>query len=187
MALLWPNNKKKKPDSGDWVKVSGSWPIWMQLVLPLAPEVGAYNSVRGPCVESSCENGAEPGGQKKWQEAELFPGNVQISGSNHACSPQQIWKTDFLGQFEKKNPKLLIIQSILVYIQFCTGFFAFFVLLFLPNWRKAHTLNASNKNCISHMNRHRNKKWRAFSHSATKRVLKKKQGEPPNPSQELEC
>lgn len=68
----------------------------------------------GPCVESGCENGAEPGGQKKWQEAELFPGNVQISGSNHACSPQQIWKTYFLGQFEK-NPKLLIIQSILVY------------------------------------------------------------------------
>lgn len=36
------------------------------------------------------------------------------------------------------------------------------------------------------MNRHRNRKCRAFSHSATKRVLKKKQGEPPNPSQELE-
>lgn len=132
MHLLWPD-KKKKPDSGDWMRVAGSWPIPTQLAFPLAREISAYNSVRDLAWKAAVRMELNQEGRtEKITSSRVVPWWCPDLWIKPRPQPTANLKSWFLRAVWKKNSKLLIIQSILVYTIFALGFLIFFSFHFYP-------------------------------------------------------
>lgn len=85
--------RETEPDSGDWIKVSDSWPKPSQPVHFLVLKASAYNGVFDLVWKDPMRRRLNQGIITE-KTAELVPCNIQIPRSNHACSPHHTWKTD---------------------------------------------------------------------------------------------
>lgn len=152
-------------DSGDWVKVSNSWPKPTQLVFFLALEISAYNSVLDLVWKAAWSWTREVRTLRKWREVELVPGNL---------------KNWLLRAVWKNNPKLYNSKHPSGY-NFALGFLLFFFSsIFYPIRAKPIFWMLQIKTAFP--------RWTGIEQEVTslqplshQEVLEEKQGEPPNP------